>query len=280
MKPSLEKRLRVLIVDDERLARENLAELLKRHPQVEITGEVRNAAEAEETIARERPDLVFLDIQMPGASGFDLLERLDTPPPIVFVTAYDQFALRAFRVNALDYLLKPVDPDQLGEALTRATAAGPTASAGPENTLSPADRVFLNTGKQSLFLPVTEIAAIASDGNYTHVIHVRGKRYMVRTPLRVWEKRLPGNLFVALDRSLMINRRQVRSWTVGLRKAEILLGNIETPFYLGRAGYRRFRELIANAAGGSPTDRKNCGPRPHGPGPVREHGSGGRRRTA
>lgn len=248
MEQAPEKSVRVFIVDDERPARENLADLLKRHPGVEIAGEARNAAEAKEKISRERPDLLFLDIQMPGGSGFDLLERLEDPPPVVFVTAYDQFAIRAFRVNALDYLLKPVDPCRLGEALRRA-GARPWGSAGPENALSPRDRVFLNTGKQSLFLPVMEIAAIASEGNYTHVIDVRGKRHMVRHPLWIWEKRLPGDLFVTLDRSLMINLRHVRSWTVRLRKAEVRLSGVPAPFTLGRAAYRRFRERVTGAAG-------------------------------
>jgi two-component system LytT family response regulator len=256
MERTPEKRLRVLIVDDERLARENLADLLKGHPRVEIAGEARNAAEAEEKISLERPDLLFLDIQMPGGSGFDLLERLEDPPPVVFVTAYDQFAIRAFRVNALDYLLKPVDPDRLGDALKRATGR-PGGPATPENSLSSTDRVFLSTGKRSLFLPVMEIAAITSDGNYTHVIDVRGKRHMVRTPLRIWEKRLPGDVFVTLDRSLMINRRHVRSWTVRSRKAEVRLAGVPAPFSLGRAAYRRFRECIA---GGAPDPRRRALP--------------------
>ncbi|HPX10910.1 MAG TPA: response regulator transcription factor [Syntrophales bacterium] len=248
MEQAPEKSVRVFIVDDERPARENLADLLKRHPGVEIAGEARNAAEAKEKISRERPDLLFLDIQMPGGSGFDLLERLEDPPPVVFVTAHDQFAIRAFQVNALDYLLKPVDPDRLGEALRRAGDRS-RGSAGPENALSPGDRVFLNTGKQSLFLPVMEIAAIASEGNYTHVIDVRGKRHMVRSPLWIWEKRLPGDFFVTLDRSLMINLRHVRSWTARLRKAEVRLAGVPAPFALGRAAYRRFRERVAGAAG-------------------------------
>jgi len=113
MKNEPGQELSVLIVDDERLAREKLRGLLKRHWNVRIAGEAKNSAEAEEMIREVRPDLVFLDIQMPGGSGFDLLERLEDPPFIVFVTAYDQFAIRAFEVNALDYLLKPVDPERL-----------------------------------------------------------------------------------------------------------------------------------------------------------------------
>lgn len=232
------------IVDDERLARENLRDLLKNHPHVLVVGEARNAAEAQKGIAATRPDLLFLDIQMPGGSGFDLLDRLEDPPPTIFVTAYNQFAIRAFEVNALDYLLKPVDPDRLRSTLERAATRFVPE---PESHLSSTDQVFLNTGKKSLFLPVMDIAAITAEGNYTHVIDVQGRRYMVRYSLRVWESRLPGEAFITLDRSLIINRHQVRSWRSESRKADIYLADIPTPFPLGRAAYQRFRELVVGS---------------------------------
>jgi len=243
MKESPESPLRAFIVDDERLARENLRDLLKDHPRVQVVGEARNAAEAQKGIAATHPDLLFLDIQMPGGSGFDLLDRLEDPPLTIFVTAYNQFAIRAFEVNALDYLLKPVDPERLGSTLERAAARSslPTET---ETLLSSSDQVFLNTGKKALFLPVMDIAAVITEGNYTHVIDIRGRRYMIRCSLRVWENRLPGEAFITLDRSLMINRHHVRSWSTQSRKAEIYLADIPTPFSLGRAGYQRFRELV------------------------------------
>ncbi len=242
MKNDPEQELSVLIVDDERLAREKLRGLLKKHWNVRIAGEARNADEAEKMIGEAQPDLVFLDIQMPGGSGFDLLERLENPPFIVFVTAYDQFAIRAFEVNALDYLLKPVDPERLEGALGRAVSKTYTPGV-TGGSLSHADRVFLNTGKRSLFLPVTKIAAITADKNYTNVIDIKGIRYMVRSSLRDWEKRLPKDVFVVLDRSLMINRNHVQSWIIQSRAAELYLAGVQTPFRLGRAAYQRFKAL-------------------------------------
>jgi len=239
--PELE--LSVLIVDDERLAREKMRGLLRKHWNVRIAGEARNVDEAEKMIIETRPGLVFLDIQMPGGSGFDLLERLEDPPFIVFVTAYDQFAIRAFEVNALDYLVKPVDPERLERSLKRVTSKTHT-SGEMGGALSYSDRVFLNTGRKISFISVTRIAAITADKNYTNVIDVKGVQYMVRSSLKDWERRLPEDVFVVLDRSLMINRHHIQSWTTRSRGAEVFLTGISTPFYLGRTGYQRFKKFV------------------------------------
>jgi two-component system LytT family response regulator len=242
MKNDPEQELSVLIVDDERLAREKLRGLLKKHWNVRIAGEARNTDEAQAMITEIRPDLVFLDIQMPGGSGFDLLERLEDPPFIVFVTAYDKFAIRAFEVNALDYLLKPVDPERLDKAIRRiaSTTRMPGEIGG---ALSRTDRVFLNTGKKNLFLPVMKIAAIIADKNYTNVMDTNGLCHMVRSSLRDWERRLPKDTFVVLGRSLMINRHHIQSWKTESRGAEVFLTGITAPFRLGRTAYQRFKEL-------------------------------------
>lgn len=244
MKDKLNIELHVVIVDDELLARERLKKLLKKYWYIRLAGEAEDIFEAERKIQKSNPDLIFLDIQMPGGSGFDLLDRLENPPPrVIFVTAFDQFAIRAFKVNALDYLLKPIDELRLEESLKRAF----TIPAAPENTggpLSITDQVFLNTGRKKLFFPVSNIAAISTDGNYTSIINLKGKRFMVRVSLKDWERRLPGDVFAILDRTLMINKRQVRSWTSQLRHAEILIADIPEAFRLGRAAYQRFKEVV------------------------------------
>ncbi|MDD2902809.1 MAG: LytTR family DNA-binding domain-containing protein [Syntrophales bacterium] len=236
-------RLKTLIVDDERLARENLRGLLAAHEEIEVVGEARNAAEARLLIAEKSPDLVLLDIQMPGGTGFDLLEQLEFPPPIIFVTAFDNFAIRAFEVNALDYLLKPVEPERLARALERVGKRDPEAH-GTASRLRGTDRVFLDTGRQAIFLAVAEIAAIRAEGNYTQVITGKGLNYLVRIPLHKWETRLPAEGFVLLDRSLLINRSQIRGYVLQTRRAEIYLGGIAKPFLLGRKGLRRFKEKV------------------------------------
>jgi two-component system LytT family response regulator len=234
-------------VDDERLARENLRGLLAAHEEIEVVGEARHAEEALQMIAEQHPDLVFLDIQMPGGSGFDLLERLEFPPPIIFVTAFDNYAIRAFEVNALDYLLKPVEPERLARAIKRVGRRETETGGGA--SLSYTDRVFLDTGRQAVFLGVAEITAIRAEGNYTQVINEKGQGYLVRVPLHQWEKRLPGDAFVLLDRSLLINRSHLRRYVLHARRAELYLGHLAEPFILGRMGLRRFKERVLLSAG-------------------------------
>src|SRR5690606_4103646 len=127
---ALDRPLRALIIDDERLARNELRRLLGQHPEIEIVGEAQNAREARRAIDDLEPDLLFLDVQMPGENGFELLASLEAVPLVVFTTAYDEYALRAFEVSALDYLVKPVDPDRLARTVTRLVAAG----RGPNNS--------------------------------------------------------------------------------------------------------------------------------------------------
>jgi len=242
-------RLQTLIVDDERLARENLRGLLEAHEEIIIVGEARNAAEARLLIADQRPDLVFLDVQMPGGSGFDLLARLEFPPPIIFVTAFDHYAVRAFEVNAQDYLLKPVEPERLARAIKR-VGKRDTEPCWGAGLLRCTDRVFLDTGRQAVFLGVAEIAVIEAEGNYTQVINVNGLSYLVRVPLHQWEARLPAEVFVLLDRSLLINRSHIRRYVLQPRRAELYLGSIAQPFLLGRQGLRRFKEQVLSHTGG------------------------------
>src|SRR6187455_901623 len=138
--------MRALIVDDERLARKELMKLLEEHPSIEIVGEAMNADEAEKMIEELNPDLLFLDIQMPGRTGFQLLESLDSAPLVVFTTAYDEFAIKAFEVNALDYLLKPIQPERLSEAISKLAdkeRAKNAALRGPEKKLGLHDQVFV-----------------------------------------------------------------------------------------------------------------------------------------
>jgi two-component system LytT family response regulator len=241
MAPDEQGRLRTLIVDDERLARESLQGLLAAHKEIIIVGQASSVREAEKMVESTRPDLIFLDIQMPGGSGFDLLERLVAAPAVVFVTAFDQYAIRAFEVNALDYLLKPVEPERLARAIERVgkREALPQAAGG---ALRRTDRVFLNTGRQAVFLPVTDIAAVRAEGNYTDVVSLNGQTYLVRVSVSQWEERLPRDLFVLLDRSLLINRDQIRRCDLQERRAELYLGNVSQPFLLGRAAVRRFKE--------------------------------------
>lgn len=203
--------MNALIVDDERIARAELRRLLAVHPDVVIAGEAANAKDAESRLAELDVDVLFLDITLPGASGFDLLERLESVPQLIFTTAHDEFALRAFDVNALDYLLKPIRPDRLAGALDKIRAARrdePAAVTRAKQFRSASDRVFLRDGERCWIVTVGDIAFFEGEGNYARV-HVGAHRPLIRTSLNALEARLDPGLFFRASRQHLINLRFV-----------------------------------------------------------------------
>lgn len=191
-----------LIVDDERLARAELRRLLAAHPEVEIAGEARDAAEAAEMAARLRPELLFLDVQMPGRDGFEFLETLDDVPLVIFTTAYDEYALRAFEVSAVDYLLKPVRAERLAAALERVRQRGAGAAAAPK------DRIFVKDGERCWFVRLGEIALLESEGNYTR-LYFGPHRPLVARSLNYLEERLDGAEFFRASRKHILNLKRI-----------------------------------------------------------------------
>ena len=193
--------LKALIVDDERLARSELRRLLAEHPDVTAVGEAATGADAERLLGEMDVDVLFLDIQMPGGSGFDLLERLDALPLVIFTTAYDEYAVKAFDVNALDYLLKPIRPERLAAALDKARGARASQT-------RPRDRVFLRDGERCWIVPVADIAFFEAEGNYARAFFGR-ERPMIRTPLQALESRLDPSMFFRASRRHLINLAHV-----------------------------------------------------------------------
>lgn len=165
--------MKALIIDDERLARLELRRLLAAHPEVEIAGEARSGTEALEIIADLAPDLIFLDIQMPGMTGFELLESLEDVPQVIFTTAYDRYAIRAFEVNALDYLLKPIAPERLAAALARVHPRAETARL---------EQVFVREGECCWIVRLPEIFLLESEGNYVR-LYFGNERPLIRRSL-------------------------------------------------------------------------------------------------
>lgn len=200
--------MKALLVDDERLARQELRRLLAAHPDVAIVGEAADAEAAEALIAALRPDLLFLDVQMPGGSGFDLLERLDAAPLVLFTTAYDRYALQAFEVNALDYLLKPVEPARLAAALARVRARLAAAVPAPAGRLGPDDQVFVKDGERCWFVRLGEVRLMESEGNYTR-LYFGGERALVLRSLSALEARLDPAVFFRASRRHLVNLRHV-----------------------------------------------------------------------
>lgn len=202
--------MRVLIVDDERLARAELRRLLAAHPDVTIAGEAANAAQAIEQVAQLRPDVLLLDVQMPGASGFDLLQALDDPPEVIFTTAFDRYALQAFEVNALDYLQKPIQAPRLAAALQRAARRLSLHDAAP----APAPRqLFIKDGERCWFIETGRIRLFESDGNYARV-YFDAERPLLLRSLNQLEERL-GPRFVRASRKHLVNLDHVRAMTAG-----------------------------------------------------------------
>ena len=203
--------LRALIVDDERLARRELARLLAADGGVKVIGEAADVSGAAAALAREPPDVVFLDIRLGRESGFTVLPSLSPGTALVFVTAFDEYAVRAFELNALDYLLKPVDPARLAKTLARLRGARvrhPAARSGAR-TLSSRDWLFLSEGGRDTFLRVAEVAAITAEGDYSRVLAVDGSSRLVHRSLADWLARLPEPSFARIHRSTLVNLNHV-----------------------------------------------------------------------
>ena len=201
--------MKALLIDDERLARNELRRLLAAHADIEIAGEAVNVDDALAKIAALKPDLLFLDVQMPGADGFTLLEQLEPPlPAVIFTTAYDEFAVKAFEFNALDYLLKPVDPNRLVAALeklrNRPSEEGEPGESLPKHRLSLEDKVFVREGDRCWFVPLKNIRLLESEGNYTRVHFDDSKPQLFRS-LTAMEERLDSKHFFRANRKQVIN---------------------------------------------------------------------------
>lgn len=223
-------RMRILLVDDERLAREEFKRLLAVHPGLELVGEAANGHEAISAIAKLQPDAVFLDIQMPGLGGFDVVEALEPPLPwIVFVTAYDKHAIKAFEVNALDFLVKPADPLRLAASVQRLSERFNSSRLRPACSrlrLSETDRVFLRDGDHCWFITVNELHLLESEGNYTRV-HFAGGAALLSRSLAELEARLPERLFFRANRAQIINTNsieQVNPWFSNSLRVKLAIG--------------------------------------------------------
>lgn len=205
--------MKVIIVDDERLARQELKSMLNTFPHLEIVSECNDAATAIEVINQMKPDVVFLDIQMPGKTGFDVLEELTAVPHVIFVTAHDEFAIKAFEVNALDYLLKPVQPARLADAIKKLNEniqqeSGPKAHS--EHILSETDQVFVKDGEKCWFVKLSDVRLFESEGNYVRIYFNQNRPLILRS-LNYLDERLDQKIFFRASRKHLINLRWVDS---------------------------------------------------------------------
>jgi len=204
--------LKAIIVDDERLARAELKKLLQAYPEIDVVDEAANAEEGVDKIENQNPDIIFLDIQMPGKTGFDLLSDLERAPHVIFTTAYDEYALKAFEVNALDYLLKPIEPKRLADAvhklqyeINKERAGINGVNRGP---LTEADQVFVKDGERCWFVKLSEIRLFESVGNYAKVFFGTNKPLILKS-LNSLEERLDDRVFFRANRKHIINLRWI-----------------------------------------------------------------------
>jgi two-component system, LytTR family, response regulator len=205
--------MRAIIIDDERLARAELKKLLQDYPEVEVIDEAANADEGINKIDSLQPDLVFLDIQMPGKTGFDMLAQLERAPHVIFTTAYDEYALKAFEVNALDYLLKPIEPKRLADAMQKLHVVETKDSQiAPENfnqsILTEIDQVFVKDGERCWFVKLSDIRLFESVGNYAKVFFGANKPLILKS-LNALEERLDPKTFFRANRKHIVNLRMI-----------------------------------------------------------------------
>ena len=204
--------MKAIIIDDEPPARRELRRLLSDFPWIEIIGEAGNITQAAAMIEALSPALVFLDIQMPGGSGFDLLARLEHLPQVIFTTAHDEHAVRAFEVNALDYLLKPIDPARLAAALARVGGANTTRPRQPDAAL---EQLFVRDGPRCWFVPLREVRLLTSEGNYVRLSWGKTQPLLGRA-LATLELRLDPNRFFRANRRQIINLDFIENVELGV----------------------------------------------------------------
>ena len=244
--------LRVAIVDDEPLARAVVREYLAAYPEVDVVAECSNGFEAVKAVAECAPDLMFLDVQMPKLSGFEVLELIGREVPVVFTTAYDQYALRAFEVHAVDYLLKPFTAERFAQALARArgriTAREPMpvdallAAAHP-NPAAPAERVLIRDGAQVHVLPVDKIDYVEAQDDYV-CFKAEGKQYLKDQTLAAVEGSLDRTRFVRIHRSYLLNIERIARVELYAKDSRVAILRDGTRLPVSRAGYARLAKLL------------------------------------
>jgi len=233
--------MRAMVVDDEVLARRELRRLLADFAWVEIVAEAANIAEAAARIEALSPDLLFLDIKMPGGSGFDLLTRLERVPRVIFTTAYDQHAVRAFQVNALDYLLKPIEPERLAAALGKVANVG-APSAGERSVL---EQLFVQDGPRCWFVPLREVCLLSAENNYVRLWWGQ-MRPLIARPLSTIEQRLDPKRFFRANRSQIINLEFIEKVALGINgRLDVTLRGGGPEVEISRRQARLFRAQMS-----------------------------------
>ena len=243
------KTTRTIIIDDERLAREELRSLLKEYQEIEIVAEAINGIDGIEKIKEFNPDLIFLDVSMPGMNGFEMLKQLEELPQVVFVTAHDEYALQAFENQALDYILKPIDPEKIANVVRKISHENSFEDEQLLNLrmsrrLGENDKVFIKDGEKCWFIELKNVRMMESDGNYVKV-YFDTFRPMVLRSLNSFEEKLDNEVFFRANRKFIINLNHVvaiENWFNGGLKVELSKGE---KIEISRRQAIRFRDIFS-----------------------------------
>ncbi len=240
----MQKHFTALIVDDERLARKDLISILSEHPHINVVGEADDVSSAIQAIEQLNPDIIFLDIQMPGESGFDLLNKIKVEAKVIFVTAFDEYAIRAFEVNALDYLLKPVNPDRLSRTIERLEQDEESESIELRK-LNYDDRLFLMIDNQMKFLKIKTILSVSAAGDYSEIITTNRQKGLTLKSMKEWETRLPEQYFCRIHRSTIINMEYIDRLEEWFNYSfRVYLKDIEKPFVMSRRYVAKLKKRL------------------------------------
>jgi two-component system LytT family response regulator len=235
------KRISSLIIDDERLARVTLIQKLSMFPEIEVIGEASSISTAVKAVNELKPDLLFLDIQLADGNGFDLLDRIDFTGKIVFVTAFDEFACRAFEINALDYLLKPVSKERLKSVINRILNSESESVVNDYMKFRYNDRIMIEQKKSIHFINIDSIICIKADRDYTVLHENGGKEYLVLKSIGDWQKKLPDEHFARVHRNSIINFNYIERADKFVNTAKIFLKSIAEPINVSRGYYKMLK---------------------------------------
>lgn len=246
--PTDDKVIQAVIVDDERLAVKGMEMLLADYPDIHVTGTADSVDSAAELIRHKQPDLIFLDIQLQGETGFDLFDRMAVDSKVIFVTAFDEYAIRAFEVNALDYLLKPVSHERFKDAVSRLFGQDEgLVKKGQPYALN--DMVSLNTGRSIKFVKANEIVCIHAAGDYAKVSIIDGTHELVYRTLKDWEKSLPSESFFRVHRSAIVNMAHIdRVEPTTSNRLAIYLHHATSPIIMSQRYTAQFRKAYRNTS--------------------------------
>jgi len=240
----MSKKYKSIIIDDERLARKELISMLKDFKQIEVIGEAEDVPSAIKLINSSNPQILFLDIQMPGKSGFDLLNELKIDSHIIFVTAFDEYAIRAFEVNALDYLLKPITHERLKKAIDRIGESEDSKSI-VLNKLNYEDRLLISIDSHLQFLKINSLISINSAGDYSEIHCTNGQKGLTNKSMKEWEQRLPDNYFCRIHRSTIINMEFVDKMEEWFNYSyRVFLKGITEPYLISRRYVSKLKEKL------------------------------------